>query len=95
MDLNKAGLGERVAEEGTHPSLKPENDQVGLKGVSNVSKNVSQNVPQNVSQKHPKTHLKMYLKKILPEDGLVGRGAKVEHPVVQAGVLVHLEKKQL
>ena len=39
-------------------------------------------------------HLRMYLKKILPEDGLVGRGAKVEHAVVQAGVLVHLEIEQ-
>ena len=45
-------------------------------------------------KKHPKVHLKIYLKKILPEDGLVGRGAKVEHAVVQAGVLVHLEREQ-
>ena len=29
------------------------------------------------------------------EDGLVGRGAQVEHAVVQAGVLVHLKDRSL
>ena len=31
----------------------------------------------------------------MPEDGLVGGGAQVKHPVVQAGVLVHLGKVAL
>ena len=47
VDLDEAGLGQRVAEESAHSGLES-------------------------------------------EDGLVGRGAQVQHAVVQPGVLVHL-----
>ena len=98
MDLDEASLCKGVAEESTNPSLKPANSQVGLKCVSIVSKMYLKMYPRRslkmYLKKHPKVHLKIYLNKILPEDGLVGRGAKVKHAVVQAGVLVHLEREQ-